>query len=142
MGRQVKRDPIMTVFSLCDRMLRDDISKKWCAIGLYNSLMAESFPVGFHELWFFCRLADAPDTIDMKGSIVSPSGLVISMCNKRFEISVLPPEASPGLAKEWFEIGGRFKEIVFPEAGVYTVEMEVNGALLGTSSLHLVKAPE
>ena len=141
MARSVKRDPLLTCFTLCDRVYHDEISRKWGAMGLYNSLTADTVPMGVLEMWFFCRIADAPREIAMKGSIVSPSGLVIAECTKHFSRTDTQQGGIPGV-DGWWEIGGRFKEVMFTAYGRYSVEMAVNGVTLGETALYIVKPPK
>jgi len=136
----IKRDPILTCFFLCDRVIRDDITKKWGAIGLFNALVADSFPVGYFEMWFFCRFADAPAEIDMRNSITDPDGKVIAECSRHFSIGSLPEAGSIGAGRGWWEIGGRFKDIVFQRPGQYRVHVNINQIELGDSALYLAQA--
>src|SRR5438874_1382513 len=101
-------DPLLTTFFTCDRMLRDAITQRWCAIGIYNKLFVPSFPFGLEEMWWYARVADAPDEMSLYGQIVTPRGVVVRHNTWTFSQKE-QPQGMP--IDGWWEIGGRFCEV-------------------------------
>lgn len=138
MAKTSAHDPILTTFFLCDQVIRDDIAKKWGAIGLFNTLFAQGFPITFDRMAFFARIADAPDVVAFSVAVYSPNGILLAEQKREFDRSERPEGA---LLSTWWEVGGYVHTPTFSAPGVYRVVCSVGGRELGELSLHLKPVP-
>jgi hypothetical protein len=132
-------DPMLTTLFLADRMIRDQLTQKWGALGLHCGFAVpegQPFPVVVPEVGFFMRVADAPDRVALYGQIISPSGVVVQTSAWSFDRAERPEGGPPGLGR-WWEIGGRFKDVALTQRGRYSVEMSMNGTTLGETAMYV-----
>lgn len=130
--------PMLSCFFLADQMIRDAISAKWGAIGLHCGYAGvPGFPFFMREIWFFLRVADAPDKIHLEAVVTAPSGVVVRTRDWHMDRAEL---AEAGPMATWWEVGGRIPEVMFPVAGRYSVEISINKHLLGEIPLYVTGA--
>lgn len=133
-------DPILTCLFIADSLVHDSIKNMWGAIGLHNCIRGPGFPLGMESLWWFARVADAPPQIDLRATLVHPNGAIISTKEQHFSLPDIPL-AHAGGVDGWWEIGGRFREVLFPGPGRYSVGFAINGRVLGETALNVLFVP-
>lgn len=118
------KPPKPTVQSLliADKVIQEKITNKWSVIGIFDRILAKSFPLMWHSLALYIRLRDAEGEYNIKVEFCDEAGKVLSVF-EGLKLTVHSKLATP-------EFGIQTYNLPLPKPGKYFFHLYLNGEFI------------
>ena len=123
--------PVLHTFFFADQMIRDSLTGKWSAIGLWDRFMFPKVPIVVGQIMFYLRISDVPAKFTTEVTLRSPREEVVAYRENTWELGA-------GQDRMGFECGGIWREITFGSAGRYTASVQIDGHQIGDLPLKVL----
>jgi hypothetical protein len=125
------RPPIVKSFLIADTVIHDRIAGKWSIIGIFDRVMAPSFPVIHPTLAFYLKLGDVEGNykikVEFRDSTDRRVGLIEGI---QIEVKV---------AAQSFEVGFHAPPLPLERPGKYQFQLYVNGEFAASAPMDVVQ---
>lgn len=114
----IQPDLVYTV--LCDEVRRED-NGKWMLIGLFERINAQTFPAQHGTFFIVNKWANGAGHFTERTQIVGPNDEVLAQgVTSEFELVTMDAA---------YTVTGCYRNVVFPEAGRYAIEVLLDDEL-------------
>ncbi|HVM60572.1 MAG TPA: hypothetical protein VMV72_06860 [Verrucomicrobiae bacterium] len=125
-----KPSPIGLAIVICDQIIEDKLTGKRSLIGIFNQIVAQSFPYRHPQLCVYVSLTDGRGQCAARLRVIhDESSVVVAEVNGQIQF----PDAHAVVELNFGLVG-----LTFPEPGVYSIEFYCDDALLLERRFHVV----
>lgn len=129
----VARPPIVKSFIIADAVLQDRLTGKWSIIGIFDRVMAPTFPVVHPTVALYLRLADAQGKYRIKVEFRDDADRRVGLF-EGIELDV--KDAAQGV-----EVGLPTHMLPLEKPGKYQFQLYINDEFASSAELSVVQMP-
>jgi hypothetical protein len=125
------RPPVVKSFLIADTVIHDRIAGKWSIIGVFDRVMAASFPVIHPTLAFYLKLGDVEGNYKIKVEFRDATDRRVGLI-EGIQIEVKVPSQS-------FEVGFHAPPLPLERPGKYQFQLYVNEEFVASAPLEVIQ---
>lgn len=125
---QVK--PIVKAFLIADKVMREEGTKKWSVIGIFDRISSKNFPCIHPSLALYIRLSNAEGEYNVKIEFCEIDGKVLSLFEGKLKVG--SRLATP-------EIGIQTYNLPLPKPGRYLFKLYLNDEFIQDFPIDVVQ---
>jgi hypothetical protein len=129
----VARPPIVKSFLIADAVLQDRLTGKWSIIGVFDRVMAPSFPVVHPTVALYLRLSDAQGKYKIRVEFRDASDRRVGLF-EGIELEVKD-------AAQAIEVGLPTHMLPLEKPGKYQFQLFINDEFLSSAELSVIQIP-
>jgi len=129
----VARPPIVKSFIIADTVIQDRLTGKWSIIGVFDRVMAPSFPVVHPTVALYLRLSDAQGRYRMRVEFRDASDRRVGLF-EGIEIEVKDPAQA-------IEVGLPTHMLPLEKPGKYQFQLFINDEFAASAELTVIQIP-
>jgi hypothetical protein len=128
-------NPVVKAFLVCDQVIQDAQTGKKSLIGVFHELRSTRFPAMHPMLWIYANLTDAHGRYTIQISLMDVTR------NQVLGKGEPPPIDIPA-PLQTTELAAQLRNVTLPGPGTMEFQLHVNGELLATKAVRIVKVEE
>ena len=133
MNQNAETSPRLLSIVLCERILQDVLRRDAVScINIYNGVTTQSFPAVIPLVYAFAQMSGSSQAFDYQYVVKDEAGNVVSAS---------PPATVEPLPNNFMthKIISVFSGLSFEQPGLYSIQLEVEGQVVGDLPFHVVQ---